>query len=47
MSTKEEEIYLSSLHWFHNLHTEEFEDTKDRQHNEKGTSNDLITLQKH
>ena len=28
MSTKEEEIDLPSLHWFHNLHTEEFEDTK-------------------
>ena len=29
------------------IHTEEFEDTKDRQHNEKRTSNDLKTLQKH
>ena len=52
MSTKEEEIDLPSLHWFHNLHTEEFEDTKDSQHNgqkknEKRTSNELKTIQKH
>ena len=52
MSTTEEEIDLPSLHWFHNLHTAEFEDTKDRQHNgqkknDKRTSNDLKTIQKH